>query len=62
VGRVLSESTGPVVRINPYEVHINDPEFYDELYVGASECKTDKWFWSVSCLEDVVLRSFLRLA
>ncbi len=48
VGRVLSESTGPVVRINPYEVHINDPEFYDKLYVGASKGKTDKWFWSVS--------------
>ena len=39
---------GPVIRINPYEVHINDPEFYDELYLGSSKAKTDKWFWSVS--------------
>ena len=45
--RVLTE-LGPVIRINPYEVHINDPGFYDELYVGSSKAKTNKWYWSVS--------------
>ncbi|KAL8729138.1 MAG: hypothetical protein Q9181_005111 [Wetmoreana brouardii] len=39
---------GPVIRINPFEVHINDPDFYDELYLGASKGKSNKWFWSVS--------------
>lgn len=38
---------GPIIRINPYEIHINDPYFYDELYVTGSKGKTDKWAWSV---------------
>lgn len=39
---------GPIIRINPYEVHINDPDFYDEIYVYSNKGKTDKWRWSVS--------------
>ena len=44
---ILLNRSGAVVRINPYELHINDPEFYDEIYVGPTKGKTDKWFWSV---------------
>ncbi|KAF2100056.1 putative cytochrome P450 [Rhizodiscina lignyota] len=35
----LHEQYGPIIRISPYEVHINDPEFIDEVYRGNSE----KW-------------------
>ncbi|KIW72614.1 hypothetical protein PV04_00796 [Phialophora macrospora] len=36
---------GPVVRINPNELHFNEPEFYEEIY-HSKKYKTDrdKWF------------------
>ncbi|KAF2635071.1 cytochrome P450 [Massarina eburnea CBS 473.64] len=41
----LHELYGPVVRINPHELHIFDPAFYDSVYVGPSR-RTDKWAYS----------------
>ncbi|KAI4087725.1 MAG: hypothetical protein LQ344_006611 [Seirophora lacunosa] len=38
---------GPIIRINPYEIHIDDPWFWDELYVSGSKGKSDKWRWSM---------------
>ena len=37
---------GPIIRINPYELHISDPEYYDVLYASsASGEKRNKWEW-----------------
>ncbi|KAL8831223.1 MAG: hypothetical protein Q9170_005394 [Blastenia crenularia] len=42
----LHKQYGPIIRINPYEVHIDDPDFYDELYVSGGKRKTEQWSWT----------------
>ncbi|KAL9619844.1 MAG: hypothetical protein Q9160_005584 [Pyrenula sp. 1 TL-2023] len=39
--RKMHETYGPIVRINPNEVHINDPEYYHNIYAGGSR-RVDK--------------------
>ncbi|KAL8946840.1 MAG: hypothetical protein Q9222_006816 [Ikaeria aurantiellina] len=43
----LHKQYGPIIRINPYEVHIDDPDFYDEVYVSGGKRKTEQWSWTV---------------
>ena len=31
--------TGPIVRINPREIHIKDPFYYDEIYAGGARIR-----------------------
>lgn len=41
----LHHQYGPVVRINPEEIHVDDPQFYDVVYTGYGR-RTTKWPWS----------------
>ncbi|KAL8708064.1 MAG: hypothetical protein Q9220_006996 [cf. Caloplaca sp. 1 TL-2023] len=36
---------GPIVRINPYELHVSDPSFIKQLYPTAAK-DVEKWSWS----------------
>lgn len=34
---------GPIIRVNPEELFIHDPEFYNELYVAESTRRTNHY-------------------
>ena len=41
----LISPTGPIVRINPYELHVADPTFADALYPNVAK-NVERWAWS----------------
>jgi cytochrome P450 len=43
--RDLHKQYGNIVRINPYEIHVADPDFYDTLYAATNNNRKDRWGW-----------------
>ena len=39
----MHEKYGPIIRINPYEIHIATPDFFNEIYSQTE--KRDVWGW-----------------
>lgn len=39
----LHEKYGPIIRVNPAELAIHDPDFYGEVYVSEARRKTDNY-------------------
>lgn len=48
--RCMLKSTGPIVRINPWELSVKDSEFYTELFVAGNTRRTEKWASSLAGL------------
>ncbi|PMD55747.1 cytochrome P450 [Hyaloscypha bicolor E] len=56
--RSLHEQYGPIVRINPHELHVSDPEFYHTLYAGPSQKRNrDPWHTDALVLDGGLLAS-----
>ena len=47
--RDLHKRYGPIIRIGPDEIHIDDPNFYNEIYTSNARRrdKSTLWFWMV---------------
>ncbi|KAJ5046317.1 uncharacterized protein L3040_003564 [Drepanopeziza brunnea f. sp. 'multigermtubi'] len=43
IGR-LHQKYGPIIRINPYELHVLSPSFYEKLYAGSGK-RRHRWDW-----------------
>lgn len=42
----LHKRYGPIVRINPIHLHINDPDYLDEIYAGGKRKRNrDPWYY-----------------
>lgn len=44
--------TGPIVRIGPNEVHIDDPDFFDDFYNVTSRLDKDPWYYAFVASQD----------
>jgi cytochrome P450 len=47
----LHDRYGPIIRINPNELHVSDPAFWDTMYTPSTNSnRRDKWSWQTKGL------------
>ncbi|KAJ5575191.1 benzoate 4-monooxygenase cytochrome P450 [Penicillium hetheringtonii] len=46
----MHEEYGPIVRINPRELHVKDPFYFDEIYAGRGRVRDKDPAWTVALL------------
>jgi cytochrome P450 len=40
----MHKKYGPIIRINPYELHVSSPDFIEKLYTGPGK-RRHRWGW-----------------
>ncbi|KAL8993510.1 MAG: hypothetical protein Q9188_007311, partial [Gyalolechia gomerana] len=45
-GPSTDNPTGNIVRINPWELHIRDPAFFDHFYTSSTALDKDPWYYN----------------
>lgn len=54
----LHKEYGPIIRINPHELHVSDPEFHSTIYAGVGHKRDrDPWHTKSLTLPDSILAS-----
>jgi cytochrome P450 len=44
--RALHTQYGPIIRINPHELHVSDPNFWDVMFSASTNSnRRNKWSW-----------------
>lgn len=49
--RFNTKNLGPIIRISPHAIHVNDPDFYD-VYSGKVGEKRNKYKWAMVSLSN----------
>ncbi|KXT07151.1 hypothetical protein AC578_2496 [Pseudocercospora eumusae] len=53
--QAMHETYGPIVRINPKEIHIQDAEFFDEIYAGPGRKRDKETYYDAGSSESIFM-------
>lgn len=53
--QAMHEAYGPIVRINPKEIHIQDAEFIDEIYAGPGRRRDKETYYDAGSSESIFM-------